>query len=99
MLIRNVSWVQNQRICVTISEGSCDTVTLKNWVMMLKIQLCHHKNKSILNDKNVHNFTILLYFFKSNLVSIHSSKNNLTEPKLFDLSSKSMQSCYVLNIS
>jgi len=48
IIIRNVEWAPNQLIGM-VSEGSCDVTLERNEEMMLKIQLCQHRNKLHLN--------------------------------------------------
>jgi len=75
----------------TISEGLCET---EDCVKMLKIQLCHHKNK--LNLKYIkienllfwiviifHNITVLLYFDCIETLSKTFLKN-LTDAKFLN---------------
>ncbi len=57
---RNVSWAPNQHIRI-IPEGSCDS---KTWLLLLKIQLCHHRNKLNFFIKYITFILIIMKLFK-----------------------------------
>jgi len=66
LMIRNVSWAANQHIRLI----SKNRVTLKTVIMVLKIKLCHHRNKLHFKTHHkwlfwieiiFHNITVSLY--------------------------------------
>jgi len=70
-----------------------DHVTLKTGVMMLKIHICHHRNKlhfkMYSNRKQILSYISQYYFFSVYLIKcilrlFSKTFRNLTDPKLFN---------------